>query len=134
MIGSNWQVATRFETLTPTARRKQPYRCFICRYADDFVVLVRGTQEQAEVLKAEIADFTTITLRLELSVDKTLVTHVDAGFDFLVFQIRRYPRNGRRAILATPSRKAQKKFQQRAGQVRSQLHRMGVAMPLCAQV
>ncbi len=81
--------------------------------ATHLVVLVRGSREQAEALKAEIAAFLKETLRLDLTDEKTLITHVDEGFDFLGFHIRRYHRNGRKAILATPSRKAQAKFRQR---------------------
>lgn len=100
----------KYEVLPAHRRKKQPYGCFIVRYADDFVILVRGTQEQAENLRQEVAEFLRHTLRLELSLEKTLVTHVDRGFDFLGFNIRRYHRGGRWAVLATPSKKAQTKF------------------------
>jgi group II intron reverse transcriptase/maturase len=110
----DWFVARKYEVIpTAYARKKQPYGCFICRYADDFVILVRGTREDAEALKTEIGDFLREKLHLELALEKTLVTHVDEGFDFLGFHVRRYERNGKKAILATPSRKAQERFRQR---------------------
>ena len=80
--------------------------CFLVRYADDFVVLVKGTREQAEQLKAEIAEFLAQTLSLELSAEKTLVTPVEQGLDFLGFTIRKY----RNVTLITPSKKAVQRF------------------------
>lgn len=77
--------------------------CYITRYADDFVVLVQGTMETAMQLKAEIATFLRQELQLELSAEKTLVTPVTTGFDFLGFHIRKY---GDGVTLITPSRKA----------------------------
>jgi RNA-directed DNA polymerase len=109
----DWYVAHMYENLTKYARKKQPLGCFICRFADDFVILVRGTQEQTMALKGDVTRFLRDTLRLELSPEKTLVTHVDTGFDFLGFHIRRYERNGREVVLATPSKKAQIKFMER---------------------
>jgi hypothetical protein len=43
--------------------------CHITRYADDFVVRVKGTCEQAEQLKAEIAEFLQQELHLDRSFD-----------------------------------------------------------------
>jgi len=108
----DWFIARRYEVLTQYQRQKQPFGCFICRYADDFVLLVRGTRQDAETLKNDVAEFLRQELQLELAADKTLVTHVDDGFDFLGFNIRRFQRNGRRVVLAQPSKKAQTKFRQ----------------------
>lgn len=77
------------------------------------MVLVRGSREDAEALKADVTTFLREQLHLDLSQEKTLVTHVDEGFDFLGFNIRRFTRDGRKAILASPSRKAQARFRQR---------------------
>jgi RNA-directed DNA polymerase len=104
-------VHQKYEAIHRDRRRKQPYGCFLVRYADDFVILVRGSREDAETLKQEVADFLRQVLHLELALDKTLITHIDEGFDFLGFHVRRYHKgNGRWALLATPSRKAQAKF------------------------
>ncbi len=51
------------------------------RYADDFVVIVKGTREQAQAIKEQTAKFMATRLRLTLSPEKTRVTHVDDGFD-----------------------------------------------------
>lgn len=60
---------------------------YIVRYADDFVVLVSGTREEAEAEKDALARFLKEELRLELSPEKTLVTDVREGFGFLGYRI-----------------------------------------------
>ncbi len=59
------------------------------RYADDFVVLCSGAREDAERLRAELHQFLQGELRLTLSLEKTKITHIKDGFDFLGFQLRR---------------------------------------------
>ena len=54
----------------------------IIRYADDFVVLVHGTEAHTEELRGEVAAVIA-PMGLRLSEEKTLVTHIDRGFDFL---------------------------------------------------
>jgi hypothetical protein len=58
------------------------------RYADDFVVLVSGTREQAEQEKDELARYLHETMRLELSIDKTQVVDLIEGFQFLGHRVR----------------------------------------------
>jgi RNA-directed DNA polymerase len=53
-----------------------------CRYADDFVVLVDGTEADAEALREEIASVLA-PLGLRLSPAKTRIVHMSEGFDFL---------------------------------------------------
>jgi group II intron reverse transcriptase/maturase len=45
------------------------------RYADDFLLGFVGPKAEAEEIKAKIAQFLRETLKLELSPDKTLITH-----------------------------------------------------------
>jgi len=81
----------------------------LMRYADDFVALSNGTRQEAERLRDELQHFLWERLRLELSPEKTLVTHATDGFDFLGFHIRRYtrPRSGTKPVtLVTPSTKS----------------------------
>ena len=71
-------------------RKRQGLPNFLyARYADDFVVLCDGTKRQAEEMRQELAQFLTTTLKLELSIEKTQITHVSRGFIFLGFQIER---------------------------------------------
>jgi RNA-directed DNA polymerase len=59
-----------------------------CRYADDWCVfLIRASRERVERLRDEIRDFLRETCGLELSAEKTRITHVRDGYDFLGFNI-----------------------------------------------
>jgi len=58
------------------------------RYADDWCVFItRGSKRCAEKLREEIAQFLRRVCSLELSVEKTHITHVRDGFSFLGFQL-----------------------------------------------
>ncbi len=87
--------------------------CYIARYADDLAILITGTQEQGEQIKAEVVQFLADELHLELSAEKTPVTDVSRGFDFLGFTIRKYQRSTR----ITPSRKAMQKFREKVNKI-----------------
>ncbi len=77
------------------------------RFADDFVVLVHGNRSDAEALRNEIGGMLARELKMTLSAEKTLVTHVDDGFVFLGFRIQRRRRgDGRRVVLTIPSKQA----------------------------
>jgi RNA-directed DNA polymerase len=59
------------------------------RYADDWCVFItRGSKRFAENLREEIAQFLRKECSLELSAEKTHITHVRDGFSFLGFQLR----------------------------------------------
>ena len=73
-----------------TKRRRQRLANFsYVRYADDWVILSNGTRAQAEALRGEIRSFLSSRLHLTLSMEKTRVTHVNDGFNFLGFRIHR---------------------------------------------
>ncbi len=58
------------------------------RYADDWCVfLIRTNKHHAESLKEEIREFLEADCGLRLSLEKTKVTHVRDGFDFLGFHM-----------------------------------------------
>jgi RNA-directed DNA polymerase len=87
------------------AKGRPSYR--MVRYADDFVVLVRGTEAQAHQIKEQTAEFMAEQMRLTLSPEKTHITHVDDGFDLLGFRIvRRSWRGTKRAAYTFPSKRA----------------------------
>jgi len=67
----------------------------IVRYADDFVIMVAGTQAHAEALWTETAEVIA-PLGLRLSAEKTRVCHLDEGFDFLGFADPTAPEEGQR--------------------------------------
>jgi RNA-directed DNA polymerase len=78
----------------------------LIRYADDFVLMVKGKRNHADALKEEIATVLASVLKLTLSPTKTLVTHIDDGFDFLGFRIVRKVHAGNRQVYTFPSPKA----------------------------
>ena len=49
------------------------------RYADDFLLGYEGTRQEAEEIKQELQKFLSETLKLELSNEKTLITHARKG-------------------------------------------------------
>jgi RNA-directed DNA polymerase len=70
-------------------KRQQRANFLYVRYADDFVVLCDGTKEEATAMRQELHEFLKADLELELSLEKTKVTHVQEGFEFLGFLIDR---------------------------------------------
>ncbi len=79
----------------------------LIRYADDFVVMVSGTRQQAGALREEAAAVLA-PLGLWLAEEKTRTVHIDEGFDFLSFTIRRMRKRGtsKHYVYTVPSRKA----------------------------
>lgn len=79
----------------------------LCRYADDWCLVVSGTKAHAEVLKEEIAGVLA-TMGLRLSPEKTLVTHIDDGLDFLGWRIQRHRKRGtnKHYVYVYPAKKA----------------------------
>jgi RNA-directed DNA polymerase len=88
-----------------TRQQHQRNKVHLVRYADDFII----TGTSAELLRDEgqplVAHFLS-ERGLELSHEKTSITHVDDGFDFLGQNVRRYGAK----ILLKPSRKNVKAF------------------------
>jgi len=101
-----WQEQSRYKGRRQYLHRtgKPTYR--LIRYADDFVLMVKGTRAQAEALREEIAGLLETVLKLTLSPIKTLVTHIDDGFDFLGFRVQRKLHQGRRHVYTFPGRRA----------------------------
>ncbi len=79
----------------------------LIRYADDFVLMVAGDRHHAEALREEVATVLA-PMGLRLSPEKTRVVHIDEGFDFLGFHIRRMRKRGtnKHYVYTTPSRKS----------------------------
>jgi RNA-directed DNA polymerase len=61
----------------------------IVRYADDFIIVCESEQE-AEIIKVRVAQDLKEKLGLELSGEKTHITHISKGFNFLGFNFRKY--------------------------------------------
>ncbi len=79
----------------------------LIRYCDDFVLLVAGERHHAEALRAEVTAVLD-PLGLQLAPEKTRVVHIDEGFTFLGFDIRRMRKRGttKQYVYTKPSKKA----------------------------
>jgi len=80
----------------------------LVRYADDFVVLTHS-KEDAERMKQELSLWLE-PRGLRFNEEKTQVTNLDRGFDFLGFNIRR---NSNRMVIIRPSKDAVKRIRER---------------------
>jgi RNA-directed DNA polymerase len=98
-MGTVWQRAKRRKQGLGTWR--------LIRYADDFVIMINGSREHAPALRAEAAAVLA-PLGLRLAEEKTRTVHIDEGFEFLGFAIRRMRKRGtsKRHVYTVPSRKA----------------------------
>ena len=95
----------RYPTGKPVKSSGEKFPCVnFIRYADDFVI----TGKSKQLLEGEVRPLVEHFLKergLELSPTKTVITHVEKGFDFLGQNVRRYP-NGK--LLIKPSKKSVK--------------------------
>lgn len=87
-----WTPRPRENPKNSTDRRNTDYRAgrptfFAVRYADDFVVLVEGTRDEAEAEREALSQFLRQELRMELSMEKTKITDIREGFDFLGYRM-----------------------------------------------
>ena len=73
------------------------------RYADDFVVVSNGPKAEVKATRLAIQQFLENEPHLTLSEEKTVITHVNDGFDFLGFHIQRKRVNGRWAVHGAPA-------------------------------
>jgi RNA-directed DNA polymerase len=80
----------------------------LVRYADDFVACC-FTEQEAESVRERLRGWLAIR-GLSLNEDKTHIVHLTQGFDFLGWNIRRYPGS---KLLIKPSRAAVRKHRQR---------------------
>lgn len=70
-------------------RRHNPLKVHFVRYADDFVVTCADRDCLEKEIKPLVSKF--LAQRgLELSQEKSKITHINEGFDFLGFNIRKY--------------------------------------------
>ena len=58
------------------------------RYADDFLIAVNGNRQDCEKIKQELTEFINTTLKMELSQEKTLITHSNTPARFLGYDVR----------------------------------------------
>lgn len=83
------------------------------RFADDFVIVSNAGIAEVRAAKEEIKDFLENELHLELSEEKTLITHVNDGFDFLGFFIQRVKNGARWVVHLRPSDKGKQRVKEK---------------------
>jgi RNA-directed DNA polymerase len=74
------------------------------RYADDFIV----TASSKELLEQQVKPLIETFMKergLELSTEKTCITHIEDGFDFLGQNVRKYKTGKRHKLLIKPAKK-----------------------------
>ncbi|MED7828912.1 reverse transcriptase domain-containing protein [Streptomyces chiangmaiensis] len=79
----------------------------LIRYADDWCLVVSGTQAHAEDLREETPEVLA-TMGLRLSQEKTLITHIDEGLVFLDWHIQRRRKRGtsKQYVYTYPAKRA----------------------------
>lgn len=100
--------------ITIRENRKWKPAVAYCRYADDFVLIVKGTKAHADAIRSECKLFLEDKLKLKLNMEKTHITHVDDGFVFLGHRIiRKRNSTGRMSVVTTIPREKAKAFTHR---------------------
>ena len=106
--GMEAAAGVRYHLTGTRAGKTMPDCPVLIRYADDLLALCHS-REQAEQVKARLAEWLA-PRGLVFNEDKTQITHLDQGVDFLGFTIRRYP-NGK--LLTKPSNDALRRIRKR---------------------
>jgi RNA-directed DNA polymerase len=98
-------MATSLQRRTRKRHGKASWK--LVRYCDDFILLVAGDRHHAEELRAQVTAVLA-PLGLRLAPEKTRVVHIDEGFTFLGFDIRRMTKRGtqKQYVYTKPSKKA----------------------------
>lgn len=97
---------------------KGKYR--MVRYADDFVIFAQSKEDIVALY-----DILTPYLKdrgLELAEEKTRITHISEGFDFLGFNFRRYKTHDGFIHLSKPSKDSIREFKSKVSEICRQLH------------
>lgn len=85
------------------AKRAKARKVNYVRYADDFICTAENKEDLVEHIKPAISAFL-LERGLQLSEEKTVVTNVYDGFDFLGFTVRKEKRENK--LLITPAKKS----------------------------
>lgn len=101
----------RYVKGNPAKRVNNPHSIHLIRYADDFIVTCKDKTILQQIVKPAIEAFL-LKRGLNLSKEKTFISHIDQGFDFLGQNIRKY----KGKLLIKPSKKNIKTFLQKVQQ------------------
>lgn len=103
-----WHSWTPYERQYYVRKQGKGNYCMV-RYADDFVIVGNGPISEVRQIKEEVKNYLAKELHLELSDEKTKITHVNDGFTFLGFYIQRVRPEGRWVVHLRPSLKTIKR-------------------------
>ncbi len=106
-----WHSLTPYERQRRRQSGKGNYK--MVRYADDFVVVSNDGITGVEQARQEIRDFLSTELHLTLSEEKTKITHVNEGFDFLGFHLQRVKPEGRWVVHLRPTEKGKQRVKEK---------------------
>ena len=100
---------------TPSYKKDNPHIFFktsgyyrMVRYADDFVILAQNKKDIEKLY--DILEPYLDKRGLTLAEDKTHITHISEGFDFLGFNFRQYNTKERNKCFIKPTKKSIKSF------------------------
>jgi RNA-directed DNA polymerase len=102
---ADWQDMSRHAGRRQHLHRTGQVTYRLVRYADDLVLLARGTREQAQALLEQLKRRIE-ALGLQLKAEKTAITHIDEGFVFLGQRIVRRPKAHKRYVYTFVSNEA----------------------------
>lgn len=93
------------EAAVINATSKHKDKVHLSIYADDFIITGSSKEVLEQKVKPVVESFL-LERGLELSKEKTKITHIDDGFDFLSFNVRKY----KGKFITKPSKKSIKHF------------------------
>jgi RNA-directed DNA polymerase len=102
---ADWREMSRYDGRRRYLQRQGHATYRLVRYADDLVLLVKGTRPQAQALLDQLAGRVQ-ALGLQLKSEKTAITHLDEGFVFLGQRIVRRPKGHKRYVYTFVSNEA----------------------------
>jgi RNA-directed DNA polymerase len=113
-------------------KEKRKYKINVIRYADDFIITGPSEEWLENVVKPRVIQF--LSARgLRLSEEKTHITSITEGFDFLGWNFRKYPVSGRYKLLIKPSAKSIATLAEKTGDIIRQ-HRQAKTANLIAML
>ena len=80
--------AAKAELLKTPSKSQTDKKIKYIRYADDFIIGVNGSKDDCVQIKKQLSEFTADSLRMELSDEKTLITHSNNYARFLGYDVR----------------------------------------------
>jgi RNA-directed DNA polymerase len=94
---ADWQEMSRYTGRRQYLRSRGHPTYRLVRFADDLVIMVKGTEQQAQALLEQLAGRVE-AIGLKLKATKTGVTHIDAGFVFLGQRVIRRAKGTKRHV------------------------------------